>query len=109
MKKLRIKDKRKFKKAVLVIIMATSIIIGTIVFCNYLKIRGLGSLFTTNVYKDAFKETTKSDIAIIDFLMGIFIGTVIMSSFGLLLEEQSEEQEDYELNQILKRNGVMIE
>lgn len=106
MKKLKIKNKRKFKKAILTLIMAITIIVGTVMFCNYLKIRGFESLFTTNVYKEAFKETNKIDIAIINMFMGIFIGSTVMCAFNLLLENESEEQEDYALNQILKRNEV---
>lgn len=105
--KLRIKNKRKFKKAILTIIMAIAIIVCIILFGNYLKINGLSSLFTTNTYKEAFKETAKADIAIINLWMGIFIGATFMTAFSLLLENESEEQEDYELNEILKRNGVM--
>lgn len=106
MKKLRIKNKRQFKKAILVLIMTISIIVGTVIFANYLKIRGLDNLFTTNTYKEAFKETNKVDIAVINMLTGIFIGATIISAISLLLENESEEQEDYELNEILTRNEV---
>ena len=107
MRKLKIKNKRKFRKAILTLIMAIAIIVGIVLFANHLKTNGLGSLFTTNNYQEAFKDTTKSDIAAIDLLMGIAIGATVMCAFSLLLEEESEEQEDYELNEILKRNGVI--
>lgn len=106
MRRLRIKDKRQFKKAILVFIMTISMITGIILYCNYLKVNGLSSLFTTNVYKEAFEVTTKSDTAIINLLMGFSIGSVVVTAINLLLEHESEEQEDYALNQILKRNGV---
>lgn len=104
----KIKYKRQFKKAMLTLIMMIAVIAGIILFGNYLKINGLSSLFTTNTYQEAFKQTAKSDIAIINLFMGIFIGATVMTAYSLLLEYQSEEQEDYELNQILKRNGVKV-
>lgn len=104
MRKLRIKNKRQFKKAILTIIMTISIIAGAIIYSNYLQIRGFSSFFTTNVYKEAFKETSKVDIAVINFFTGIFIGSTIITSYNLLAEFQAEEQE----LKILKREEKNI-
>lgn len=106
MKKLKIKNKRQFKKAIMILIMTLAIIATIILFGNYLKFNGLDSLFTVNAYKEAFR-TTEDDIAIINLLMGLFVGTTLTTSFNLLLEYKSEDEEDEALNEILKRNGVM--
>lgn len=69
---MRIKDKKLFKEQMKVIIISVVLIIVTILVATYLRNNGFESLFTTNLYKEAF-ERNPNDIILINRLEAIFI------------------------------------
>ena len=81
-------SKKRFLIAITTIITSIALIIGTIIFANDLKEKGLASLFTTNLYEEAF-EVNERDINIINVMeVTVVIGILGMASAKL--EENAE-------------------
>ena len=81
-------NKKRFIIAILTIITSIALIIGTVISANDLKETGLASLFTTNVYEEAF-EVQERDIKVIT----VIEITVIVGILGMArayLEENAE-------------------
>ena len=98
MKKLRIKDKEQFRNAMKIIIIAILSIIATIVIANYFKVNGFDSLFTTNVYKEAF-ERNPNDIKLINrveatLIIGILALVPSELKYNKELQELKREEEE---------------
>jgi len=83
MKKLRIKNKEQFKEAIKVIAISIACIILTIVVAGVLKARGLESLFTTNLYQEAF-ETNPHDITLINRTEAVSILGILWLAYNEL-------------------------
>lgn len=81
------------------LMVMVALIIQIVLFAGYLKINGLGSLFTTNVYKEAASEV---NIFTIDLLAGVMIGFVIGGAIGILMDNESEAEEDAAFEEICK-------
>lgn len=97
MKKLRIKDKEQFRDAMKTLAIALISIILTIIVANVLKERGLESLFTINMYKEAF-ETNPNDIILINRLeeiciIGILVQVAIELKYNQELYSLKREEE----------------
>ena len=75
-------NKKRFLIAITTIIISLALIIGTVIFANGLKEKGLASLFTTNLYEEAF-EVNERDINIIT-VMEI---TVIVGILGMTIAQ----------------------
>lgn len=81
-------NKKRFLIAITTIIISLALIIGTIIFANDLKEKGLASLFTTNLYEEAF-EVNERDIIVIT---GMEI-TVIAGILGMTIAQLQENAE----------------
>ena len=57
MKKLRIKNKKQFTRAMVTLLLTIVGIVLITMFMNNLRVEGLGSLFTIGAYKEAFEVT----------------------------------------------------
>lgn len=75
-------NKKRFLIAITTIIISLALIIGTIIFANDLKEKGLASLFTTNLYEEAF-EVNERDINIIT----VMEVTVIVGILGMTIAQ----------------------
>ena len=75
-------NKKRFAIAMLTLITSIILIAGTVIFANDLKEKGLASLFTTNLYEEAF-EVNERDINIIT-VMEI---TVIVGILGMTIAQ----------------------
>jgi len=93
MKKLRIKDKKLFKQSMKVLAIMVMSIILVAGFSNHLKIDGLESLFTTNLYREAF-EKNPNDIFLINRMEVLFILGII--SMGIMELKSNKEIRDLE-------------
>ena len=81
-------NKKRFLIAITTIIISLALIIETVIFANGLKEKGLASLFTTNLYEEAF-EANERDI---NFITGMEV-LVIIGILGMAsakLEENAE-------------------
>ena len=83
MKKLRIKNKKQFTRAIITLLLTIAGIVLITMFMNDLKVNGLGSLFTIGAYKEAF-EVTNTDITIINILKVSFISSLIYLAYQYL-------------------------
>lgn len=83
MEKLRIKNKKQLKRAIITLLLIIVGIVLITMFMNQLKVEGLGSLFTVPTYKEAF-EVTSADITIINILQASFIGSLIYLAYQYL-------------------------
>ena len=92
MKKLRIKDEEQLRNAIKIIIIAILSIIVTIIIANYFRANGFDSLFTTNVYKEAF-ERNPNDIILINRIEAVLI-------IGILALVPSELKYNKELQEL---------
>lgn len=81
-------NKKRFLIAITTIITSLALIIGTIIFANDLKEKGLASLFTTNLYEEAF-EVNERDINFIT-VMEITVIVGILGMASAKLEENAE-------------------
>ena len=100
MKKLRIKNKKQFTRAIITLLLTIVGIVLVTMFMNNLKVNGLGSLFTVPAYKEAF-EVTKTDITIINVLHIAFVGSIIYFAY-LYLDYHAE------LNQLEREKTLAI-
>ena len=80
---MRIANKKQFKEAMKVIVISIACIVLTIVIASVLKTRGLESLFTTNIYKEAF-ETNPNDIVLINRLEVVTVIGIIALCYNEL-------------------------
>lgn len=81
-------NKKRFAIAMLTLITSIILIAGTVIFANDLKEKGLSSLFTTNVYEEAF-EVNERDINIIN-VMEVTVIFGILGMTAAKLEENAE-------------------
>lgn len=96
MKKLRIKDRKLFKQAMKVLAIMIISIILVVGFANYLKINGLDSLFTTNLYREAFGRNP-NDIVLINRLeVVLIVGIVFMTISELKSNKEIRDLEKEE-------------
>lgn len=100
MKKLRIKNKKQFTRAIITLLLTIVGIVLVTMFMNNLRVEGLGSLFTVPAYKEAF-EITKTDITIINVLHIAFVGSIIYFAY-LYLDYHAE------LNQLEREKTLAI-
>lgn len=75
-------NKKRFLIAITTIIISLALIVGTIIFANGLKEKGLASLFTTDLYEEAF-EVNERDINIIT----VMEVTVIVGILGMTIAQ----------------------
>lgn len=99
-------NKKRFTIAIITIAISIVLIIGTVVFANDLKQKGLASLFTTNVYEEAF-EVDRKDIKIITVLEATVIGCILISTQAVLEENAELLKLEIEERRLLKK-GVRI-
>ena len=85
-------NKKRFLIAITTIIISLALIVGTIIFANDLKEKGLASFFTTNLYEEAF-EVNERDINFITGMEVLVIG-------GILAMAQAQLQENAELMKV---------
>lgn len=83
MKKLRIKNKKQFARAIITILLTIVGIVLITLFMNELKVEGLGSLFTVPAYKEAF-EVTSADIKLINLFEVVSICSIIYFAYQYL-------------------------
>ncbi|MBO5179310.1 MAG: hypothetical protein J6B87_03070 [Clostridia bacterium] len=81
-------NKKRFSIAIITIAISIALIIETVIFANDLKEKGLASLFTTNVYEEAF-EIDERDIKVIT-VMEITVIVGILGMAAAKLEENAE-------------------
>ena len=83
MKKLRIKNKKQFARAIVTILLIIVGIVLITMFMNQLRVEGLGSLFTIGAYKEAF-EVTSADIKLINLFEIVSICSIIYFAYQYL-------------------------
>ena len=99
-------NKKRFAIAIITIIISLALIIGTVIFANNLKEKGLASLFTTNVYEEAF-ETNERDIKVITVMEATLIFGILGMAAAKLEENAELLKLEIEERRILKE-GVRI-
>lgn len=97
-------NKKQFSKAILTILFTIISIVLINMFFNNLVTNGLSSLFTTNVYQEAFTNTQKDLILIEIFRWAFILGSIFTGYFQL--EEERELAELARMERIiLRREG----
>lgn len=80
LQKIRIKDKKQFKRAITIILLTIVSIVLVTFFMENLKINGFGSLFTIPTYKEAF-SVTEFDIKIINLFEKCSVIFILLMSY----------------------------
>ena len=99
-------NKKQFSKAILTILFTIISIVLINMFFNSLVTNGLSSLFTTNVYKEAFANTQK-DLILIEIFRWTFILGSIATGYFQLEEERELAELDRMERIILRREGFV--
>ena len=85
---MKIKDKKLFKEQMKTIIIAIVSIIMTIIIATYLRHNGFESLFTTNLYKEAFQQNPNDIVLINEIELVVIIGILALSIQELKYNKQ---------------------
>ena len=99
-------NKKQFSKAILTILFTIISIVLINMFFNNLVTNGLSSLFTTNVYQEAFTNTQK-DLILIEIFRWTFILGSIFTGYFQLEEERELAELDRMERIILRREGFI--
>lgn len=99
-------NKKQFTKAVLTILLTIMSIVLINMFFNNLIVNGLSSLFTTNLYREAF-ENTQNDLMLIELFRWTFILGSILTGYFQLEEERELAKLDRMERIILRKEGFV--
>ena len=99
-------NKKQFAKAILTILLTIMSIVLINIFFNNLVTNGLSSLFTTNLYREAF-ENTQKDLMLIELFRWTFILGSILTGYFQLEEERELAELDRMERIILRREGFI--
>lgn len=99
-------NKKQFTKAILTILLTIMSITLINMFFNNLIVNGLSSLFTTNLYREAF-ENTQKDLMLIELFRWTFILGSIFTGYFQLEEERELAKLDRMERIILRKEGFV--
>ena len=99
-------NKKQFTKAILTILLTIMSIVLINMFFNNLVTNGLSSLFTTNLYREAF-ENTQNDLMLIELFRWTFILGSILTGYFQLEEERELAKLDRMERIILRKEGFV--